>query len=91
MGNAVPVAFGRLLGLALIAALQAGERPRPESAPFPPEFLAAMTYTRREQAGNGASRAEVRRRVREGSGPNLDVKGLGAAGHDSVGPKARRA
>jgi DNA (cytosine-5)-methyltransferase 1 len=79
VGNAVPVAFGRVLGDALFSALQGGEQPRPASAPFPAEFEVAIAYTRREQSRNGASRVEARRKVRDGCANLAEVKGLGSA------------
>lgn len=78
VGNAVPVTFGRILGYALVSALQEGDRSRPASAPFPAEFEAAIAYTRREQARNGASRVEARRKVRNGCTNLAEVKGLGS-------------
>jgi DNA (cytosine-5)-methyltransferase 1 len=79
VGNAVPVTFGRVLGHALLSALQGGKRSRPGSAPFPAEFQAAIAYTRREQERNGASRVEARRKVRGGCTNLAEVKGLGSA------------
>lgn len=84
VGNAVPVRFGRILGHALISALQERERSRPLSAPFPAEFHVAIAYTKREQARNGASRVEARRKVRNGCSNVAEVKGLGSA--DPVSP-----
>jgi DNA (cytosine-5)-methyltransferase 1 len=80
VGNAVPTIFGRILGQALIEALECGLRTRPHSATFPQDFQLAITYTRREQARNGESRRSAREKV---SQPGIDlqlVKGLGSAG-----------
>lgn len=79
VGNAVPVTFGRVLGQALIEALVGGRRPRPQSAPFPADFLSAIVYTRREQNRNGASRVEVRQKLQNGDANLKEVKGLGSA------------
>jgi DNA (cytosine-5)-methyltransferase 1 len=80
VGNAVPSIFGRVLGRALIEALECGRRPRPESAPFPRDFEVAITYTRREESRNGESRRKAREQLAQ---PGIDlrlVKGLGSAG-----------
>ena len=80
VGNAVPSVFGRVLGQALIAALEGGPRARPDSAPLPRDFEVAVGYTRREQARNGESRRTARERLGQ---PGVDLhalKGLGSAG-----------
>jgi DNA (cytosine-5)-methyltransferase 1 len=80
VGNAVPSVFGRVLGEALIEALEGGRRSKPKSATLPREFEAAIAYTRREQARNGESRRSVRDKLGQ---PGIDlgtVKGLGSAG-----------
>jgi DNA (cytosine-5)-methyltransferase 1 len=83
VGNAVPTVFGRALGAVLIEALAGGRRPRPDSAPLPAEFLAAIAYTRKEHHRNGASRREAIRRLRAGKAEFRAVKGLGSADHAS--------
>ncbi len=78
VGNAVPSVFGRVLGRALIEALEGGRRPKPDSAPLPHGFQLAITYTRREHARNGESRRTARESLR-GHGIDLSaVKGLGS-------------
>jgi DNA (cytosine-5)-methyltransferase 1 len=79
VGNAVSIAFGRVLGEALIAALEGGPRPTPASAPLPASFLEAIDYTKKEHRRNGVSRREVRRRVRGGAVDLKAIKGLGSA------------
>lgn len=85
VGNAVPTVFGLVLGKALIDALQkrATGRRRAVSAPFPPEFLSAIAYTRRDSARNGSARAIVRA-ARGATASRL--KGLGSAERDSALP-----
>lgn len=79
VGNAVPTLFGRVLGSALVEALEGARRPRPTSAPLPNEFLSAISYTKREHSRNGASRREVRLRLRGGQIDLRAIKGLGSA------------
>lgn len=79
VGNAVPVVLGRVLGEALRAALEGGTRSRPTSKPLPAEFHAAISYTRREHARNGASRRDVRRNERLGTLSREHLKGRGSA------------
>lgn len=79
VGNAVPVVFGQVLGGALLEVLQGRSGGKPASAELPREFLAAVEYTRREQARNGASRRVVRQRVQAGSADVSTLKGLGSA------------
>ena len=77
VGNAVPAIFGRVLGGAIMAALVRGQGVRLESALLPQEFLSAVSYTKREQARNGASRAEVREKVQAFGVDVHAVKGFG--------------
>lgn len=89
VGNAVPSIFGRVLGEALIATLQRKRTPKPESAPFPREFGAAITYTKREHARNGESRRTAREKLNQPGVDHRLVKGLGSLGsttdRDSIG------
>lgn len=78
VGNAVPSIFGRVLGRAITTALATSQRTRPESAPLPREFLSAVTYTKREQARNGASRVEVREKAQTLGAEIHKVKGYGS-------------
>ena len=78
VGNAVPSIFGRVLGHAILTALARGQRTPPESAPLPREFLSAVSYTKREQARNGASRVEVREKAQALGAEIHKVKGYGS-------------
>jgi DNA (cytosine-5)-methyltransferase 1 len=80
VGNAVPSIFGKVLGEAIRGAFQHGIcRGRPASHPLPAEIVSAIEYTRREHRRNGASRQEVRSRLRSGAVDLRDVKGVGSA------------
>lgn len=57
VGNAVPTLMGQLLGECLASALRSTTVESPQSAPLPDKFTAAIRYTEREHARNGASRA----------------------------------
>ena len=59
VGNAVPVVFGEVLGRTLKAHLEAGEKKdaRPHAVMVPESILSAIKYTKREEARNGAYRA----------------------------------
>jgi len=78
VGNAVPVAFGRVLGEAILSTLN---RPQPVEAPvsrpFPAAFTESINYTIREHRANKASRDRVRELTRVGHAVT-DIKGLGA-------------
>jgi len=63
--NAVPSIFGRVLGLALSAALEEYEEKRPASAPLPEGFRAAVEYTRRDHERNAVARTRTNAVVRE--------------------------
>lgn len=80
IGNAVPAVFGVVLGKAILRVLD--ERPRrsrPESLPFPAEFIEAIQYTKREHRTNGESRAAVKAASLSGREDKRVVKGLGSA------------
>ena len=79
VGNAVPSVFGKVLGEALLVALQGGRKFEPASLPLPREFATAVEYTRREQRRNGASRRNAKARLQNGSADFREVKGLGSA------------
>ncbi len=59
IGNAVQVRVATALGAALRTALE-GPEDRPESAPWPQEFLKRVRYTEMEARVNGAHRAAAR-------------------------------
>jgi len=79
VGNAVPSAFGRVLGQSLIAVLEGRRRSKPLSAPLPRDFATAIDYTKREQARNGESRRIAREKLRQCGTVLGTVKGLGSA------------
>jgi DNA (cytosine-5)-methyltransferase 1 len=80
IGNAVPAVFGQVLGAALLRVLREEWRvKRPESAPFPSEFVEAIEYTKRERRRNGPSRTAVKAALAEGRATAAEAKGLGSA------------
>ncbi len=82
IGNAVPVAFGQVLGNSLLAALDAAPEAacQPSSVPLPRNFVMAINYTRREEQRNGASRRMVVGHRGVSAGDLVSVKGLDSAG-----------
>lgn len=80
IGNAVPVVFGRVLGEALLRVLTDERRiRRPQSAPFPADFVEAIDYTKREHRRNGPSRAVAKAALAAGRATVAEAKGLGSA------------
>lgn len=76
VGNAVPVELGHVLGTAVLRTLRdnpAATSPA-RSRPFPARFKAAIAYTAKEHARNGASRARARQ-----APATSRKKGLGSA------------
>lgn len=80
VGNAVPAQLGRFLGEAILgsAAREVLDAER-AGAPLPEAFRRAISYTIKEHARNGDSRARVRSLTQEGSAAKGTLKGLGRA------------
>ena len=78
VGNAVPVALGRILGESMLTVLRQGEQRKPSSATLPREFGSAIEYTRREHRRNGDSRKAARSKMQQGGIQVHEVKGLGS-------------
>ncbi len=78
IGNAVPAAFGVVVGQALLASLKARRDVAVASASWPESFRVAMAYTKKEQERNGESRRIARLASAGGSEDILTVKGLGS-------------
>lgn len=85
IGNAVPTIFGKVLGESLLKVLgnSGGHSGAVKSEPLPPNFLAAIEYTRREHKRNGDSRRIVRSLV--GRVADASLKGLGSAEKNEPG------
>jgi DNA (cytosine-5)-methyltransferase 1 len=77
VGNAVPVTFGVILGQALLEALHGRRHEAIRSAPLPPGFEEAITYTRKEHRRNGASRKQVITLQQKGDVDVAAIKGTG--------------
>jgi DNA (cytosine-5)-methyltransferase 1 len=78
IGNAVPTYFGRVLGRAILDALEkSDQRIRPLSAPLPPEIRTSIDYTKREEARNGESRQRVRAARAQSEEAAAALKGTG--------------
>lgn len=56
IGNAVPPLLAERLGPMLAEMLKGEPEEGPFEFPLPPDFVAAIRYTRKEEARNGASR-----------------------------------
>lgn len=65
VGNAVPSVFGRVLGRALVAALQEREARAPASVPLPEHFKVAVEYTKRDHERNAVARPRTNAVVQE--------------------------
>lgn len=79
VGNAVPVAFGVVLGQALREALCVRRRSKVKSASLPSGFELAITYTRKEHRRNGASRKRVISLQQQGDVDIATLKGTGSS------------
>lgn len=84
IGNAVPIVFGRVIGECLARAAATPGRGKVASAALPPEFTAAIAYTKKEHARNGRSRAKVLRLQETGAADIKEIKGRGSEDRQGV-------
>lgn len=59
VGNAVPPALAECLGGMLAEMLEGEPEEGPFDFPLPPDLAAAIRYTKKEEARNGASRRAI--------------------------------